>query len=113
MHEIGIAQDILEQILNRAKKENARSIHKIKLRIGTLSGVVEEALRFALEVAVKDTIARDAEIRLEKVQARCHCSICDKTFEPVDIIFLCPDCGTLSSKILKGRELEIVELEIT
>jgi hydrogenase nickel incorporation protein HypA/HybF len=113
VHEIGIAQDILAQVLNGAEKQNARSIHRIKLRIGDLSGVAEDALRFALEVGVRDTIAQDAIICMEQIKALCYCSTCEETFEPEDIIFLCPHCGTLSSKILRGRELEVSELEIT
>lgn len=113
VHEIGIAQNILEHVLAGAEKENAHFIHRIQLRVGTLAGVVEEALQFALEVAVKGTVAQDAAICIERVQALCLCSTCQKTFEPSDIIFICPSCGTFSSKILKGRELEVVELEIT
>jgi len=33
------------------------------------------------------------------------CSVrgCDENFEPVDVIYACPDCGCLSAEVLAAR----------
>jgi len=37
----------------------------------------------------------------------CRCAACDENFEPVDVIYACPDCGCLSAEVLAGRELGV------
>lgn len=113
MHEVALMQNVLEVALENAQRQNATAIHAVRLRVGALSGAVPEALEFAFEVLVRGTIAEGARLEIEKVPALCHCSSCKIDFEPDPVVFACPQCGQPSATIQKGRELEIVSLEIT
>ncbi len=82
MHEVSILQSVLEAAEAYARKENAQHIHRIRLRIGALSGVVEEALQFAFEALSDDTLAKGGALEIERVPARYRCENCHAEFSP-------------------------------
>ncbi len=113
MHEVSIMAQTLELALDHAQKQSARQIHRIKLKVGELSGVVPEALKFAFDVVIQDTIAQNAILEIETLSVECYCSHCQELFYPTDIIHLCPHCGQLSQEIRQGKELELASLEVS
>jgi hydrogenase nickel incorporation protein HypA/HybF len=101
-------------VLREARARGAVRVHRIVLRIGTLSGVEPEALRFAFDVAAADTLAATATLDIENVPARAHCSACHEEFGVESgFIFTCPRCGQLCGDIRQGRELELSHLEMS
>lgn len=86
------------------------------MRIGAISGVDAEALRFAFEActAAADSIAAGAQLEIESVPARAHCRECaaDFTIES-GFIFQCPRCAAFSGDVRSGRELELARLEFS
>lgn len=113
MHEFGIMQGVLNSALERAAQADAKQIHLIRLRVGRLAGVIPEAMHFAHDVVCEGTMAEGCKLEIENVPARCHCARCGKDFEPEKIVFKCPECGEISSTIVAGRELELVNMEIS
>ena len=112
MHEMTIAQSIIELAEQVALKEDAGSIESIDIEIGTFSGVVLESLAFAMEIAVKDTKLQKARINyLEKAGIAC-CNQCHTRFETNDLLTLCPDCHTADIEIIDGKQLKIKSLTI-
>ncbi len=112
MHEAPIAQGILEAAEKEARKNKARLVKKIKLRIGRMTGVVEDPLRFYFETLTKGTILENAEFEIEWVPAKAKCGQCGREYEMEDIIPVCTDCSSLGGEIISGKELEIVGIEI-
>lgn len=113
MHEISIALSLLDIVVNKCQEEGFHSIHSVKVRVGKASGILPEAFTFALEVAKKDTIARDAEFVIEVVPLGGFCNACGSHFEMEGTYVLeCPICASSSFKIHKGYELEIVDMEV-
>ncbi|GAB4291754.1 MAG: hydrogenase maturation nickel metallochaperone HypA [Marinilabiliales bacterium] len=112
MHELSIALNIIEIVQEEAKKNNANTISEITLEIGTLSGVVEEALEFALEEAVKNTILENSSIKLIKKQAKAKCEKCGNVFETNDYYSVCPNCSHPYTDIIDGKELCIKKITI-
>lgn len=114
MHELGIATAALEQVLHRARGEGARQVARIGLRIGVLSGVDPEALRFAFEAILPGTLAEGAVLDIEMVPAVAHCAHCGRDFPApaLDPWSLCPSCEQPASAFTAGRELEFTRLEI-
>src|SRR5690349_10084752 len=108
MHEVAIMESALCAVLNRARVHRAERVHRIVLRIGALSGVDPDSLRFAFDAATPGTIAAEALLEIRSVAAIAHCSACDAGFT-VDsgVIFSCPRCGRLSGDVRQGRELEL------
>ena len=112
MHEVGIMEQLLAIAIEYASSEEASQIHVITTRVGDLSGVVPEALKFAFDVIAKGTIAESAKFEIERVPAQCYCSVCQQRFQPNDCIYECPHCHAISHDIRQGKELELVSLEI-
>ncbi|UCH25965.1 MAG: hydrogenase maturation nickel metallochaperone HypA [Trueperaceae bacterium] len=114
MHELSIAKNIIEIAEQHARQEGAAAITKVALQIGTLSGVVPEALEFAFEAARVGTMAASAELEMEIVPLICSCGDCKLEFTVEDRhgIALCPKCGKPSSDIRRGRELAVHSLEV-
>ncbi|MBI5382003.1 MAG: hydrogenase maturation nickel metallochaperone HypA [Opitutae bacterium] len=114
MHEFGIAQAALQQVAAQAQQAGATRVHRIVLRIGALSGVDPEALRFALEVAIPESSAAGAEFEIETVPARARCQQCEREFEPkTGLFFECPHCQALGGTLTQGKEMHLVRLEIS
>jgi hydrogenase nickel incorporation protein HypA/HybF len=105
----------MEAVLQEARARGASRVHRIVLRIGTLSGVEPDALRFAFEVVTKDTLAEEAELEVDSVPACAYCSFCEREFEAEggSVILSCPRCGGLSSDLRRGRELELSQIEMS
>ncbi|MEE3717136.1 hydrogenase maturation nickel metallochaperone HypA [Tumidithrix elongata RA019] len=113
MHELSLMESMLEIALESARDRGAQKIHQIDLRVGALSGVVPEALEFAFDACTQNTIAAGANLKIELISALCHCENCDREFSPPDIIYDCPNCGKISSKLLQGRELQLTSIEVS
>jgi hydrogenase nickel incorporation protein HypA/HybF len=114
MHEVGIMESALGAVLGQARSHAAQRVHRIVLRIGSLSGVDVGALRFAFDVVAKDTLAAGASLEIDEVPARAHCATCDEDFGTESgFIFACPRCGSLSGDLRQGRELELSRIEMS
>jgi len=62
MHEISIAESIVEIAEARARGQRAVSIEIIKIRLGKFTNIVREALEFAFEIARQGTMAEHAQL---------------------------------------------------
>lgn len=114
MHEVGIMETALEEVLTHARDNDATQVHRIVLRVGALSGVEPDALRLAFDAAVRDTPAACAELDVETVPARGFCPDCGLEFAvESDFIFTCPKCGRISGELVQGRELELARIEMS
>lgn len=112
MHEIAIMQSALEMAEEAARRAGGTSISRIRLRVGLLSGVVPEAMEFAFGVLKEETIARGAELEIERVPGRFRCGACGGEYEFEEMRFDCPECGGMLAVAPGGTELELAQLEL-
>ena len=113
MHELGIAESALKVALGRARDEGAARVLRMVIRVGTLSGVDPEALRFAFTAILPGTPAEGAALQIDSIAAVAYCPDCRQDFTPdTDHFFECPVCGRLCSTVKQGRELDLVCLEV-
>jgi len=107
MHEISIAESIVQIAEAKAREQNARSIQVIKLRLGTFTTIVADALQFAFEIARQGTLCRDALLDIEIVPMVVRCVICETITEPIrGVCLICAQCG-FPLEIVSGEELQI------
>jgi len=113
MHELSIALSMIEMASAEAERRGGARVQALHLKLGTLSGVVKDALLFSYEVACNGTPLEGSQLLIEDVPVVIYCSQCEAE-QQLDSIqrFCCPVCGTLSSDVVKGRELEFVAMEI-
>jgi len=112
MHEISIAESIIQIAEAKAHEQSARSIQVIKLRLGTFTTIVPEALQFAFEIVRHGTLSRDAQLDIEIVPMVVRCVVCEASTQPVGgICLICDQCG-FPLEIVSGEELQIEYIEV-
>jgi len=111
LHEMGIAQAILEHALAAAQSNGITRIAKLQLKIGVFSGVVDDALRFSFEVASQETKAEGAVLEVENVPLTIRCADCGKESAIQPLLFQCLSCGSRRVDILTGQELTLDSIE--
>lgn len=112
MHEVGIVESALEVIRREARTHRATRVTRVVMRVGAISGVDQEALRFAFEACTPHSIAAGASLEIESIPARAHCAACAEDFTiESGFIFQCPRCTAFSGDVRSGKELELARLE--
>ena len=113
MHEMGIAAQIVDisvsSIPDAYKNVRVESIH---LKIGKLTAIVPDSLRFCFEVVAKDTPLSGATLHIEEVPIVAHCLSCHNEWTIDAPVFVCPECQNGKIDVVSGRELDIVSIEI-
>lgn len=113
MHEVGLMQTAIQMAEEQARASGARQIHTLRLRVGRMSGVVPEALEFAFDIVARGTLAEGARLEIESTPALCWCAACAAVFETDDLSFQCPHCGTFSTELRGGTEMQLSSIEVS
>lgn len=112
MHELGITQSIVEIAERTAAKQQATKILSVTVEVGSLSGVVPEALEFCFEACTNGTLLEGAQLLIKRIPASARCRDCSREFPLEELLACCPDCGSAAGELLSGEELRVKELEI-
>ncbi len=102
-----------EQDAAGAQIESIERVASVTLRVGALSGVDPAALRFAFPDAARNSPLAGAALVIEPVPAAAWCPSCGEERPlPSPPRFQCPVCAGPTPRLLRGRELEILSIEI-
>lgn len=113
MHEVGVARSIIETVERHLKERRVRGrVRAVRVRVGRMSTVVPDSLRFSFEALVGDSGIRGARLEVEEVPVRARCRACGEPFEITEPCFLCGRCGSPDLEILGGTELTIDSLDV-
>jgi hydrogenase nickel incorporation protein HypA/HybF len=112
MHELSIALSLVDLACEEAGRHGGR-VCALHLKVGALAGVVPEALLSSYEMACADTPLAGSRLVIEEVPVVVFCPQCEaeRLLDGVHS-FCCPECGTPTPRIARGRELELVAMEI-
>lgn len=112
MHELSIALGIVDMAAEEVGRRGGRVV-AVHLKVGPLSGVVPAALRSAFELAREpEPAVAAAELVIEEVPVVARCSACAAERAVSFPELRCPACGGPTPDVVRGRELEVVALEI-
>jgi len=114
VHEVSIALGMVDELTRIARENNASKITLVKLKIGRLSGIVVDSLKFAFDaIKLEHPIMTKAEIIITEVPLIYKCDDCNTTFETDDIYFpACINCKAYNLSIISGEEQDIENVEI-
>jgi hydrogenase nickel incorporation protein HypA/HybF len=107
MHELSIAADIIKIVEDAASGADIKRVDIIEIEIGELSGVEIEALKMAMDISTKGTVAANAELNIEIIKGEGHCLECGKDTPVSDLYSGCPSCGSFRLDITKGMEKRV------
>lgn len=111
MHELSIAQSILEIVKDEAKKHALGRISKVRLKIGKLTVIEPSSVSFCFDLIAKDSLAEGARLEIESVPITGRCHDCSGEFTLELPFGSCPHCNSLNINIIAGREFYISEIE--
>lgn len=113
MHELSIALSIIEVAEDHLQRQDGGRVETVRMKFGPLGGVVKEALISAYELAIEGSLLAGSKLVFEDVPVEIQCETCGKP-QPVKSIqqMTCAVCGTPSANVVRGRELEVVAMEI-
>ncbi|MBN1924389.1 MAG: hydrogenase maturation nickel metallochaperone HypA [Prolixibacteraceae bacterium] len=112
MHEFSVAQNIVGIVTESFMDSGAKKIITVEIDVGSLSGVITDALEFALDSAKQGSPLENAVVKINNIQALAVCSRCHKKFELTDFFSVCAYCSSVSYEIVKGKELKVKSIEV-
>jgi hydrogenase nickel incorporation protein HypA/HybF len=110
MHELGIASEIRRQCLALLPDAGQARIERVRVRVGELSAVEPDLLRYAWEAVIAGGAHAGAALEVEWCPARQCCAACHTEVARArgEWHERCPSCGRTLS-VEGGQELELVE----
>ncbi|ACD97164.1 hydrogenase maturation nickel metallochaperone HypA/HybF [Trichlorobacter lovleyi] len=109
MHEMALTQGIVDICLQHA---GGQRISTVVIEIGTLSGVVPEAVEFCFSACSTETLAASARLEIRRIEAQGRCLDCSGV-QPVERLYdPCRQCGSYALELLSGEEMRVVEIEV-
>ncbi len=131
MHEWALAEAVIETVLNYAKKNRARRILSVKVKVGKLQSIDMEIFKYAISELAKTSLLKDTHFEFIEEDALFKCNLCghewklneikiDKdTLESIHflpevahVFIKCPKCGSPDYNIIKGRGVFIESINI-
>lgn len=112
MHELSIAESLIELLEENGLTHNFTKVTKITLEIGVLAGIENSSLFFCFDAVAKNTLAEGAQLVIQSKPAIGICQHCQRQVSTCGWYEPCEHCGQLCVKILQGEEMIIKSLEV-
>ncbi len=114
MHEYSIVQSLIDLIEENAKKHDAKSVKKVVVKIGVLSGVEPHLLEIAFDTFKEGTVCEKAtlEMNIQPIVVRCRSCERVSEFEKNRLFFECPHCKEVDLEVLDGEDMLLMSLEM-
>jgi len=112
VHELGLAQSVIEAVGADARRRGFRRVKRVTLRVGEWSAVLPDSLEtgFQILASLEGELFAGTELRIEREPARGVCTACGRRFLAGRGGLICPDCGG-DGRLENGVELEIESYE--
>lgn len=107
-----VCLSLLKQAEEVARAHAARSVERIVVILGPLSGVEPLLLDGAFSIARKGTIAENADLVCEAGTIRVRCRACGSEGPGSLSSLACTACSSPDTTVTAGRELILKRLEL-
>lgn len=115
MHEMALVCDVVDTVVEAAEESGAVEVKEVYLTIGMARDIVMDLLNDAFVYLTRDTIAKDAELIVDRVPIMARCNDCGMIYH-IDVFnddtWPCPRCGSKHYSIHTGREFRIDRIEV-
>jgi len=112
MHEMALAEGILQVVEDAVRGQRVTRVTEIRLEIGALAGVELEALRFCLDVVLRDSLAEGARVDLDLTPGEGWCLGCGERVTISELFDACPLCGGYQVQATGGTEMRVKEIRV-
>jgi hydrogenase nickel incorporation protein HypA/HybF len=108
MHELAIAQEIADVCGERC---GGARVTRVVMRVGRLTAVLPDSLRFCFELATRGTPLEGASLEIVEEPARMRCRSCGVESE-LERHYLPCRCGSYEREWLAGTALRVDAMEV-
>lgn len=127
MHELSLAQNLMDQLLDLAREHGATKITRVDVLIGPFSGIVTDSFSFGFNVLKSDRpVTAEAELVLDTPAPEYLCLDCNTVTTPsaeqqsghhpmalaASRVTACSNCGSTKLSPQGGTELILKQLEM-
>ena len=112
MHEFSVVQSLMGLIEQNAMQNNAKSVSKVIIKIGKMSGIEPHLLKMAFDTFKEKTICENAKLEMVIQDIIAKCEDCQNEFIVEDNRFKCPKCQSFNLKIIDGEDMYLMSLEL-
>jgi Zn finger protein HypA/HybF involved in hydrogenase expression len=110
MHEFSVVQQLIERLLEEARRRGGAKVREVRLRRG--STFAEGPIQQAFQIMAENTPLADAQLIIEEFSVEHTCAKCNhkQVLTPDDMIghlYICPECGN-SHEIDEAHGLQLV-----
>ena len=112
MHEMALAQALVDQVTELAEKNGCRRILSVDVSIGALSGVMRESLEFCFPVVARGTALEGTVLNVTEVPLKAECRDCRRITNPEPFEITCSHCGSMNLMLTEGRDFKLISLEV-
>ena len=112
---------IVQAVLDEAKKHNAKKVKEVQLIIGKLTYLGVDQIRFAYKILIEDTILKGSKLFIIEKDGKIECPNCkykgniplkDDSIYHIPIPTLkCPGCNKVAN-IVEGKECTIKSIKM-
>lgn len=110
MHEASIVESLLELV--QQNLPTGGRARKVEVRVGLLTGVSPDAMRFYFEILREDTLGSQAELDVTVEPLHAQCRKCNAAHRLREIAWFCPVCGAQDLNFQNGDELQLCSIEV-
>lgn len=113
MHELGIVMQVIDQVEKAAEENRVSKVLKLRMEVGEVSSVVPELFTDCFQWAKKKTVhMQEAELDMVILEAISYCQDCKQTYKTTAYARQCPHCGSGSTYLVTGNEINIKDIEV-
>tara|TARA_R110001592_G_scaffold71444_2_gene218443 strand:- start:9389 stop:9730 length:342 start_codon:yes stop_codon:yes gene_type:complete len=112
MHELSLAEAMLDIIKDQAKQDDFTRVTKVVLEVGTLSHVEADAMSFCFDAVVAGTLVEGSSLQIVHISATGKCPQCHKISDIQNLYDPCTHCGKFGLELTDGDQLRIRHLEV-
>lgn len=112
MHEMALAEGVLQLVEETARLAQAKRIKRVILEIGQLSAVEPESLAFCFDAVAHGSLAEGAALEIIDVPGRGWCASCAESVPLSERYCACPKCGAYQVRPTSGTEMRVKEIAI-
>ncbi|MDD2919346.1 hydrogenase maturation nickel metallochaperone HypA [Rhodoferax sp.] len=113
MHEMSLAEGVLQLVEDAARKDQFNKVTAVWLEIGLLSGVEPQAMAFCFDAVTRGSVADGARLEIITTPGRGWCMVCARTVPMTEVFGECPSCGGFQLQVTGGTEMRVKELEVS
>lgn len=112
MHEMSLAESVLQMIEGMARSQDFKCVKAVWLEIGQLSCVEPDAFRFAFDAVTRGSVAEGARLEVVEMAGQGLCMDCSAEVQLAARYEPCPACGSHKVRVTGGEGMRVRELEV-